>query len=386
MVALVGLESLTHIVLSGTPLHRKTNKTQEDLQHKITKGHSLMQYIRAAAKANMHTTLRDLRETGFSARELVEVYNYSISQLRGAGYSASELLSSGISQYKLEAAGIAAPTPGQPIAPPPPPAPVPPPPPPPPPPPEEKPLTTQEVILVKMQKAGLDAKKLDMAGFSQDELRDIVGLNNGQLKTLGYTPAAKTPDFSAKPKPEARQNFALKAQSTQAFSAAQLKALGYSATELKAAGFSLNQLKEAGFSAQDLRQAQFHPNDLRAAGYSGHHLLRAGFSSVDLLSAGYSNADILNAVTRIQARSLDINRAIRAGALTNPAVVGTANAARAATLSSNPVAHTATAESTMPSNLSRYDASKFSVAEDPQAYSNEATTSSMNESMSMDPY
>lgn len=228
-----------------------------------------------------HYSLPELKEAGYSAREMKGVF--PLHEFREAGFNYVEMKEAQLADTALAAAGF---------------------------------------ILIFQEMPGLDEdesprapNKMSKSAGARDagqvaELKE-EGCSLEELKGLGFGPAALKAHYSVNQLKGAGFSVAeLKAVCTlrelrmagfsvaelkKEFSVAELKSAGFSAAQLKEEGFSAQELRQAGFSASEVEDAGFTPQDLRSAGYSAEDLKACHFSVEDAKKAGFSDLELKGA-------------------------------------------------------------------------------------------
>ena len=168
-------------------------------------------------------SLRQLKETGFTAEELRPVFTLKL--LNEAGFNAQDLKDAGFS-------------------------------------------------LKELKDAGFNAQDLKDAGFSLKELKD-AGFSLQELSAKIYTSGPQASNVSDK------RIFTAKELKDE-FNAKDLKDAGFTASELKDAyEFKLYQLKNAGFTAKELKDAGYSIMNLKDARYTTQEIIDAGYNKKD---------------------------------------------------------------------------------------------------------
>ncbi len=195
-------------------------------------------------------SLDDCRTSGFSLDDFGQKAGYSASDRKLAGYSAKECRDAGYisSADDCKVAGYSA---------------------------------------EDCKEAGYSAKDCKEAGYSVIECKE-AGYSVIECKAAGY--------FSSALDYKAAGYSAIDCKAAGYFSSAfDCKAAGYSAIDCKAVGYNAKDCKEAGYSAKDCREAGYFSSatDCIAAGYSANDCKEAGyfFSVIDCKAAGYSATD-----------------------------------------------------------------------------------------------
>lgn len=208
--------------------------------------------------------LKQARQQGVTAAQLVKQGCDDPSKLRQAGYTAGELKDAGFSAAQLKDAGFSA---------------------------------------GDLRDAGFSAKQLKDAGFSGQALKD-AGFNANQLKDAGFS-AAQLSDagFSADDLSDA--GFSPENLSQAGFSGRDLKEAGVSCLTLRNQGYTRGQLIRAGYTAEEcgfaeavpekVTQKDLTPSQMKQRGMSAKQLKEAGYDCRALLKGNYSQQEVLNA-------------------------------------------------------------------------------------------
>ena len=76
------------------------------------------------------------------------------------------------------------------------------------------------------------------------------------------------------------------------YTASECRDAGYTAAQIKDAGYTVQEMEDALFTALELKSAGFNINDLRAAGYDATQMKSAGFTAAQLKTAGYTATEL----------------------------------------------------------------------------------------------
>jgi intracellular multiplication protein IcmE len=273
--------------------------------------------------------LKELLNSGVSAKRIHELNGCSASQLKAAGFGVKSLLDAGFTPQDLAAAGfdpeqikeamkssdaaIAA-SDCDPV--------------------KLKVLYNQGVSATKIHELnGCSASQLKAAGFDAKSLAD-AGFSAQDLAAAGFTPSEVRAGMAASDnaiKAAGCDPTRLKALHDSGVSAKRIHDLnGCSASQLKEAGYDTQALAKAGFTPQEIAQAGAGPagiiaegrkvgctqdalraaraagvsastirqtlgcsaEAMKAAGYTAGELKAAGFTAAELKGAGFSAADL----------------------------------------------------------------------------------------------